>query len=76
MNKESHSVTVIVLLAVTGCSEIPRPPNAWYKREGHQAVIGCETSNREWKLTCIKDNWIGEVGNCSERGICSEFMLH
>jgi len=54
------------LSIVAGCTEFKRPDNAWYKREGNEAVIGCDNNDKEWHLTCIDNKWIGDVGNCSQ----------
>ena len=59
---------IYIFKTVTGCPELIRPANAWYKREGNEALIGCEKSNEEWRLTCKGNKWIGEVGNCTETG--------
>ena len=53
---------------VTGCPELSRPAHAWYKREGNEAVIGCENKDKEWRLTCVENTWEGEVGNCTKSG--------
>ncbi|KAK2161063.1 hypothetical protein LSH36_122g09055 [Paralvinella palmiformis] len=42
----------LVKYQVVGCSEMSPPPNAWYKREGNKAVIGCENNDKEWTVTC------------------------
>ena len=60
---------------VTGCPELARPPHTWYKREGHEAVIGCESNDKEWRLTCSGNKWIGQIGNCSEPGISVIFLF-
>ena len=58
-----------LLHSVVGCSEFERPDNAWYKREGNEAVIGCENNDQEWRLTCTGNTWQGDLGNCSDSGI-------
>ena len=54
--------------SVKGCAEIRPPAHAWYKREDNEAVIGCENNDKEWRLTCIDNTWVGEVGNCTAKG--------
>ncbi len=44
------------------------PAHARYEREGDTAVIGCESNQKSWHLTCEDGVWIGVVGNCSEPG--------
>ena len=31
-------------------------------------MIGCETNDHEWRLTCTGNTWTGEIGNCTEKG--------
>jgi len=56
---------------VMGCSELTPPKHAWYKREGDEAVIGCQDNDKEWKVKCTGNVWIGEIGNCTKTGLCS-----
>lgn len=58
--------------AVIGCSEIIPPAHAWYKRDGNEAVIGCDNSDKEWRLACTENRWIGDVENCTEKGTHNE----
>ncbi len=51
-----------------GCQDIEAPENAWYKRSGDTAEIGCERNHNTWKLTCEDNVWVGVVGNCSAPG--------
>ena len=55
-----------------GCPELKPPAHAWYKRDGSQAVIGCEWSQTTWHLSCDGHRWSGVVGNCSGPGINEE----
>ena len=50
---------------VIGCSDLTPPAHAWYKREGSEAVIGCKSNDRVWRLYCNGNTWDGVVGNCS-----------
>ena len=52
----------------TGCSDPVPPTHAWYKRNGNEAVIGCETSDKEWRLTCTGNTWSEKTGNCTTAG--------
>ncbi|KAK2144209.1 hypothetical protein LSH36_776g00004 [Paralvinella palmiformis] len=49
-----------------GCPDLTPPAHAWYKRDGDQAVIGCEWSHKTWHLSCDGHSWSGVVGNCSD----------
>ena len=31
-------------------------------------MIGCESSEHSWHLSCEGNSWVGVVGNCSESG--------
>ena len=55
-------------MLVSGCSDIVRPTHTWYKREENEAVIGCVNNDKEWRLMCIDNKWVGKVGNCTETG--------
>ncbi len=55
-------------ISASGCPDMAAPAHAWYKREDDTAVIGCETSQNTWHLTCEEGVWAGVVGNCSEPG--------
>ncbi|KAK2144219.1 hypothetical protein LSH36_776g02155 [Paralvinella palmiformis] len=50
----------------SGCPDLSPPAHAWYKRNGDQAVIGCEWSQKTWHLSCDGRSWSGVVGNCSD----------
>ncbi|KAK2157029.1 hypothetical protein LSH36_200g02297 [Paralvinella palmiformis] len=51
IRKDSGS-NFLIKYTANGCSDPKPPPQAWYKRNGNEAVIGCETSDKEWRLTC------------------------
>ena len=61
---------LIILTSATehGCPDLTPPAHAWYKRDGDQAVIGCEWSQKTWHLSCDGHGWTGVVGNCSQPG--------
>ena len=59
---------LIAISLVFGCGDIALPQSAWYRREGHSAVVGCEGRDKTWTLTCRDDMWHGTVGNCTENG--------
>ncbi|KAK2161058.1 hypothetical protein LSH36_122g09058 [Paralvinella palmiformis] len=52
-------------IKMIGCAELRPPENAWYKREGNKAVIGCENGDKEWTVSCRGNTWEGEIGNCT-----------
>ena len=60
--------TYIYVYIVIGCSELTPPSHAWYKREGSKALIGCQNNDKQWKIKCKGNVWIGEIGNCTETG--------
>ena len=57
------------LYSAAGCSDPEPPEHGWYKRNANEAVIGCDSSDREWRLTCSGTKWEGEIGTCSLPGI-------
>ena len=54
--------------SVIGCPDLKLPPQAWYRREGDSATVGCENVNEIWTLTCADNQWEGVVGECAENG--------
>ena len=59
------SIDLRLYNSVIGCSDLTPPVHAWYKREGSEAVIGCKSNDRVWRLYCNGNTWDGVVGNCS-----------
>ncbi len=57
---------------VTGCEDISPPVHTWFTRDGNSAVIGCESSEHTWHLTCDGSVWQGVVGNCSAGGTITQ----
>ena len=51
-----------------GCADVSAPANAWHKREGNVATVGCHHQNKTWHLTCEGSQWNGVVGNCNASG--------
>ena len=62
-------------ITANGCSDPKPPPQAWYKRNGNEAVIGCEAGDKEWRLTCSGNTWHGKIGNCTTSGIIRTNLL-
>ncbi len=68
MNYLSRKLKINGFVPETGCPDLTPPAHAWYKRDGSQAVIGCEWSKKTWHLSCDGHSWNGVVGNCSKQG--------
>ena len=54
-------------IAVLGCSDIDPADGTWVARSpGNDDVItvGCHGGNKEWKLRCIDNEWVGPGGQC------------
>lgn len=49
----------------SGCADLQSVPHRVMKREGDQLMVGCENSKQSWHLSCINNQWIGVIGNCS-----------
>ncbi|KAK2157034.1 hypothetical protein LSH36_200g02293 [Paralvinella palmiformis] len=64
--RENIKMNFLIKYKTNGCSDPVPPLHAWYKRNGNEAVIGCENSDREWRLTCLGNNWQGKSGNCTQ----------
>ncbi|KAK2157024.1 hypothetical protein LSH36_200g02032 [Paralvinella palmiformis] len=54
----------ILKYKASGCSDPEPPKHGWYKRNGNEAVIGCDSGDKEWRLTCSGTNWEGKMGTC------------
>lgn len=50
-----------------GCSDLVPPPDAWLKRNGNEAIVGCYSTRQTWHLHCKKYQWIGVMGNCTQQ---------
>jgi len=46
-----------------------RPPaDAWMRRIGSDTVeIGCYMSRQVWVLRCVDNQFVGVIGNCTQR---------
>ena len=42
-----------------------QPDFAWYKRDGDEAIVGCQHSDKSWHLKCHNNHWLGVLGNCT-----------
>ena len=51
---------------VTGCADLKLPSTYWVKRGETEALVGCYTSSKTWRLVCKETAWIGDVTNCSD----------
>ena len=59
---------VLKFVAVTGCADLLAPENAWHKRQGNVATVGCQNQNKTWHLKCQNSQWNGVVGSCNASG--------
>ena len=41
------------------------PSNAWIRRQGDEAEVGCSQSDRTWEITCVDGVWQGDMGDCA-----------
>ena len=55
-------------LAVVGCADLLTPEDAWYRRYGDTARVGCHKQNKTWVLKCNDNRWAGVVGTCDTSG--------
>ena len=58
-----------------GCADLLAPDNAWHKRSGNVATVGCKHQNKTWQLECDGSQWVGVVGSCSDDGKLVVFLL-
>ena len=60
-------------ISVIGCADLVAPDNAWEKRRGDIATIGCKKQNKTWHLRCDGERWQGVVGSCDDSGMTAVF---
>ena len=76
--KNIYFYTLLCLYPAVGCTDLVPPDDAWLRRNGTDAVVGCYTSHQFWFLRCVDDTWIGVIGNCT-RGtfilLCKFFQM-
>ena len=53
---------VCLCVSVFGCPDIEVPVNAWYKRDGQTASVGCNSNT--WNMICNGTQWAGSIGEC------------
>ena len=63
-----HKHGIVFVISVIGCADLVAPENAWHKRNGHIATIGCSQQNKTWHLRCDGERWQGVVGSCDQTG--------
>lgn len=59
---------------ISGCPDPDMPSGkSWLRREGDQAILGCNATKHNWKLTCDPGNgrWRGEKAYSCPEGIRS-----
>jgi len=50
-----------------GCADVEPPSGAEASREGNVTTVRCNSNGETWTLYCSETEWIGDLGNCSER---------
>jgi len=51
-----------------GCLDVRRPDDAWMRRiDADQVEIGCYMSRQVWVLRCVDNQFVGVIGNCTQR---------
>jgi len=61
-----HINTFAVVSIALGCPDLMAPSGAWIKRMGDNAMVKCNETLETWYLTCQRNRWIGDTGNCSQ----------
>ena len=51
-----------------GCLDVRPPDDSWMRRIGPDKVeIGCFMSRQVWVLRCVDNQFVGVIGNCTQR---------
>jgi len=51
-----------------GCLDVRAPSDAWMRRvDSDKVEIGCYMSRQVWVLRCVDNQFVGVIGNCSQR---------
>jgi len=51
-----------------GCLDVRAPSDAWMRRvDSDKVEIGCYMSRQIWVLRCVDNQFVGVIGNCSQR---------
>ncbi|ELT97826.1 hypothetical protein CAPTEDRAFT_217222 [Capitella teleta] len=51
---------------ILGCPDFVPTDNSWVKRENNVTTVGCSSTEKRWKLVCVANEWLGELGNCTD----------
>ena len=51
-----------------GCPNPTPQTNAWVRRQDEDTLMAkCNDTEETWYLTCHNTEWIGVIGNCTDR---------
>ena len=65
-NKEKAALNQWTLfVSAVGCPDVKPIENSYVKRVDNTAFIKCNYSATTYYLTCVDNNWMGQIGNCS-----------
>ena len=58
---------VISAVTVLGCETPPAVPLYDLEIVSEDLIVyTCQTTGEQWRLTCLRNEWQGNIGNCSE----------
>ena len=64
-----------MILAV-GCPRISAPQYGYVTQDGMTASVKCNDTQETWYLTCKDNDWIGDIGNCTQGSVIVKPSLH
>lgn len=56
-----------LLSTAVGCADLRLLKDAWIRRTKNEVVVGCNSTSQTWHLRCQGNQWIGVIGNCTQR---------
>lgn len=56
----------LICFTVFGCADMGSMTNALVKRYGETTIIRCISTGQTYILTCVDNQWKGDLGNCTK----------
>src|SRR6218665_599877 len=61
----------LLSLTAVGCADLRLLKDAWIRRTKNEVIVGCNSTSQTWHMRCQGNQWIGVIGNCTQRKNCS-----
>ncbi len=57
------------LSSVIGCADPEAPVGGWIQTQDNgQVTVGCDSGGRSWTMSCVGNQWKGDIGVCPHGG--------